>query len=83
MEKRSASNVGHRAPHLLPGMDDVDAKGVDGIAPNVIAVDPRDEDFTFVVIDEETTNHTRTPPENFRTDCHHQLRRVRSYIFEC
>ena len=57
MEKGCPSNIGHRTPHLLPGVDDIDPKGIDGVAANVIAVNARDEDLTLMIIYKKATNH--------------------------
>lgn len=66
VEKRGPRDVSHGAPHLLPGMDHVHSEGIDSIAANVVAVDPRDEDLALVVVDEEAANHPGETPTKRR-----------------
>jgi len=57
VEEGGPSDVGDRGPDLLPGVDDVDPEGVDGIPADVITVHPRDENLSFVVVDKESSYH--------------------------
>ena len=58
VEEGGPGDVGDRRPNLLPGVDDVDSKGVDGVAADVVAVDPRDQDLALVVVDEQSPDHS-------------------------
>jgi len=52
MEETGASDVGDGAANLLPGVDNIDPKGIHCIPPDVISVDPGDEHLPLVIIDE-------------------------------
>ena len=58
MEEGGPGDVGDRRPNLLPGVDDVDSKGVDGVAADVVAIDPRDQDLALVIVDEQSPDHS-------------------------
>ena len=38
-------------------MNDIDAKSIHGVSPNVIPVDAGDEDLSLMVVNEEASNH--------------------------
>lgn len=57
MEKAGPRNIGHWRPYLLSSMNDVDTKGIDCIAANVIPVDARYQHFTLVIVHEQSANH--------------------------
>ena len=57
MEEGGPGDVGDRGPDLLPGVDNVDPEGVDGVPADVIAVHPRDENLSLVVVDKESSYH--------------------------
>ncbi len=44
-------------PHLLPCMNDVDPEGIDSISSDVIPIDTRDQDLSFMVVYKQTSNH--------------------------
>ena len=57
MEEGSSGNVGDRRPDLLPCMDDIDSKRINCIPTNVITVHTRNQDFSFVIVNEKASNH--------------------------
>ena len=57
MEKGSPCNISHGTSNLLSGMNDVDTKSVDCITSNVISIDTRDQDLSFMVVNEEAADH--------------------------
>jgi hypothetical protein len=59
VKERGSCDVGDWRPDLLPGVNDIHSKGIDGIAADVVAVDSRDEDLALVVVDEQASNHFR------------------------
>lgn len=57
MKERRPSYVRYRWSHLLASMDDIDPKRINSIPPYVIPKNTGYEYFSFVIVDEETTNH--------------------------
>lgn len=57
MKKARSGDVCDRRPHLLPRMNDVNSKCIDGVPSDVVAVDSRDEHLAFVIIHEQSANH--------------------------
>ncbi len=60
VEEGSPGDVGDRGPNLLPGVDNVDPEGVNGIPADVITVHPGDENLPLVVVDKESSYHLET-----------------------
>ena len=41
----------------MSGMDDVDPKGIDSIPSDVIAINSGNQNFSFVIVDEQSSDH--------------------------
>ncbi len=57
VEEGGPGNIGNWTPHLLTSVNDIDTKGVNCISADVIPVDPRYQDFSLVVVNEQSPNH--------------------------
>lgn len=57
VEKARPGDVGDWRPDLLACMDHIYAEGINSIASNIIAVDPWNQDFSFVIVDKQSSNH--------------------------
>ena len=57
MEKGSPGNISHGTSNLLSGMNDIHTKSVNCITSDIIPIDTRDQYLSFVVVDEEATDH--------------------------
>lgn len=57
VEERSSGYVGYRRANLLTCMDDVDAKSIDGIPADIVAIHTRNENLSLVVVNEQTPDH--------------------------
>ena len=57
MEKGSPCNISHGTSNLLSGMNDIYTKSINCITSDIIPIDTRDQYLSFVVVDEEATDH--------------------------
>lgn len=52
MEKTGACNVGDRWSYLLSSMNDIDSESIDCISTDIVAIYPRNQHLTFVIVHE-------------------------------
>ena len=60
MEERGSGNVGHRRANLLSCMNDIYAKRINSIPPNVIPIHSGYKDLSLMVVNEKAPNHSST-----------------------
>ena len=57
VKEGSSSDIRDGRAHLLPRMDNIHSERIHGIAPYIVTVHPRDQDFALVVVHEQAPNH--------------------------
>ena len=61
MEKGSPCNISHGTSNLLSGMNDIYTKSINCITSDIIPIDTGDQYLSFMVVDEEATDHDDQP----------------------
>lgn len=60
MKERCSCNIGDRTSNLLPSMNHIDSKCINCISSDIISINPRDEDFSLMIVNKQASNHDYT-----------------------